>query len=147
MEQEQMNTFRLVIAGSRSFCNYDKLEEVVNNLLVYKKNECRIEVISGGAQGPDTLGRAYALKHGYRICLMPAKWDEEGRSAGMRRNERMAEYADAAVVFYDGSSPGTTHMIKTMLAMKKPIRVVLVDTVMQGLIKHLSAEEINAVGR
>ena len=78
---------------------------------------------------------------------MPAKWDEEGKSAGMKRNERMAAYADVAVVFYDGNSPGTTHMIKTMVSLGKPIRVILVDTITQELVKHMNAEEIHAVGR
>ena len=142
-----MDIFRVIVAGSRRFCNYEKLEQSLDKLLSAKEQTHQIEIISGAAQGPDTLGRAYAINKGHRISLMPAKWDEEGKSAGMKRNERMAAYADVAVVFYDGNSPGTTHMIKTMVSLGKPIRVILVDTITQELVKHMNAEEIHAVGR
>lgn len=141
-----METFKLIIAGSRRFCNYKAVAENVNKLLTNKRQTHLIEVISGEAQGPDTLGRAYAIENGFRVCLMPAKWEEEGRSAGMKRNERMAEFADAAVIFYDGSSPGTTHMIKTMIRMRKQVRVFLVDTIKQELTRQMTVEEIYAVG-
>lgn len=40
-----------------------------------------------------------------------ADWDLDGKSAGFKRNVKMAEYADALVAFWDGSSRGTKHMI------------------------------------
>lgn len=137
-----MNEFKVVIAGSREFCHYVKLKEVVDRLLENKARDHRIEVVSGAAQGPDTLGRAYALERGYRVSVLPAKWDEEGKSAGMKRNERMAQYADAAIVFWNGASVGSKHMIKTMLNMGKPVRIVMVDTVNQEIMPHKSAKEM-----
>ena len=35
----------------------------------------------------------------------------------------MGEYADAAIIFWDGKSKGTAHMIKTMKRLKKPYYV------------------------
>jgi hypothetical protein len=58
------------------------------------------------------------------IKRYPADWDTFGKSAGYRRNEQMAEDADALVAFWDGESKGTAHMIDTMAAMDKPVRVI-----------------------
>ena len=35
-----------------------------------------------------------------------------GKRAGVRRNEEMADMADALIAIWDGSSPGTKHMIE-----------------------------------
>lgn len=131
-----MNTFKLIVAGSRSFCNYAVVKDKVDHLLSNRVLNHQIEIVSGGAQGPDTLGRAYAIEQGYRVSLMLADWEVEGKSAGMRRNERMADYADAAVVFWDGKSVGSKHMIDEMKRRNKPVRVVRVDVVRQEMVQE-----------
>ena len=47
-----------------------------------------------------------------QVVYFPADWDLEGKSAGFKRNVKMAEYADALVAFWDGESKGTKHMIE-----------------------------------
>jgi hypothetical protein len=68
------------------------------------------EVISGTAGGVDKLGERYAREHGIRLKCMSAEWDKYGKSAGYRRNEQMAEVADALIAVHNGSK-GTGHMI------------------------------------
>ena len=43
-----------------------------------------------------------------------------GKSAGFIRNADMGAYADAAIIFWDGESKGTKHMIQTMKKLDKP---------------------------
>lgn len=71
-----------------------------------------IQIVCGMARGADRLGERYAKEHGYQVIYFPADWDLDGKSAGFKRNVRMAEYADALVAFWDGESKGTKHMIE-----------------------------------
>lgn len=100
--------FRVIIAGSRSFQDYELLEKTMDNLLV---NQKEVAVVCGMARGADSLGEAYAKVRGYPIHYFPADWEKYGKSAGYKRNEQMAQNADALVAFWDGESRGTKHMI------------------------------------
>ena len=73
------------------------------------------EVVSGMAQGPDTLGEEWASARDLPVKQFPAHWNELGKRAGVVRNLEMAKHAEAAVVFWDGSSPGSKHMIDAAL--------------------------------
>jgi hypothetical protein len=98
---------RLIIAGSRTFSNYNMLKTSI--LTNYSLES--LEIISGGARGADSLGERFAHEHSLKIHRYPAQWDKYGKSAGYRRNEQMALNADACIVFWDGTSRGTQHMI------------------------------------
>jgi len=56
-------------------------------------------------------GARYAREHNIPLIAMPADWNRFGRSAGYRRNEEMAKIADMAILFWDGQSRGTAHMM------------------------------------
>ena len=101
--------FRVIVAGSRTFNDYGRLECVLNHLLSNTMDD--IEIVCGAARGADALGEQYALKQGFSLRYFPAEWERYGRTAGYRRNEQMAEYADALIAFWDGQSKGTRHMI------------------------------------
>lgn len=132
--------FRLIVAGSREFFNYDDVAKVIDKMIVNKKQTHNIVIVSGGAQGPDTLGRAYAIRNGYRVELYKADWDGIGKSAGYRRNEQMRDASDALLAFWDGKSKGTRHMIESMLAVEKPVRIAEVDTVYQCVNRMMNYE-------
>jgi len=111
------NTFYLVIAGGRDFKDYDRLAKKADSLL--RKVKRNIVIVSGRAPGADTLGEKYARSRGYEVAEFPADWkrDDRGnydRRAGIKRNEQMADFAKSlrggALLFHDGSSPGTNHM-------------------------------------
>ena len=46
------------------------------------------------------------------ITQFPADWNKQGKAARYKRNEQMANYANALIAFWDGKSKGTKHMIK-----------------------------------
>lgn len=101
--------FKVIIAGSREFSDYQFLKEKLDYLLKDVKNH--IEVVSGTAEGADQLGERYAKERNYALQQFPADWYGKGKSAGYLRNKQMAGYANALVAFWDGESKGTGHMI------------------------------------
>lgn len=82
------------------------------------------EVVSGCASGADTEGEGWAKSHGILVKPFRAVWDDITRPgahirtrsdgtkydvyAGFLRNQKMADYADACVLFPGGS--GTADM-------------------------------------
>lgn len=123
-----MDNFKVIIAGSRGFSNYKLLREQCNKFLREKRKTSNIIVVSGHARGADTLGEKYAQDEGFTLEIYPAQWKKFGKRAGYRRNEQMAEVADALIAFWDGSSKGTKHMIEIMENKKLLVRVVNYET-------------------
>lgn len=123
-----MDNFKVIIAGSRGFSNYKLLREQCNKFLREKRKTSNIIVVSGHARGADTLGEKYAQDEGFALEIYPAQWKKLGKQAGYRRNEQMAEVADALIAFWDGSSKGTKHMIDIMNEKNLLVRVVEYET-------------------
>lgn len=115
------SVFRVIIAGSRDFNDYEVLQTVCDNLLAKKKQTHNIVIISGTAKGADSLGEQYARERGYAVKRFPADWQQYGKAAGPIRNRQMTDIADALIVFWDGYSKGTQDMI--MEAKKKGMAV------------------------
>ena len=113
--------FKVIIAGSRTFHDYNLLREYCNHALSNVTEP--IEIVSGGANGADILGEQYAREQGYRLKQFPADWTHKGKAAGYIRNQEMANYADALIAFWDGFSKGTHHMIETAKQCKLNVRV------------------------
>ena len=123
-----MDNFKVIIAGSRGFSNYKLLREQCNKFLREKRKTSNIIVVSGHARGADTLGEKYAQDEGFTLEIYPAQWKKFGKRAGYRRNEQMAEVADALIAEWDGKSHGTKHMIEIMENKKLLVRVVNYET-------------------
>lgn len=98
------NMFRVIIAGSRSFANYEMLKANMNRLLQNISDE--ISIVCGTARGADRLGEKYAKENGFHVAYFPADWERYGKAAGYIRNREMAQNADALVAFWDGESRG-----------------------------------------
>ena len=119
---------KVVIAGSRGLDDYLYLDAAIKDT-----GFVITEVVSGGAGGVDSLGERWAEVNGIPLNRKPADWNRyaeasarTGRSnpAGMIRNREMAEYCDAAVIIWDGVSPGTKNMIAEMARFRnKPCQI------------------------
>lgn len=121
---------KILIAGSRTFSDYDRLKKEVDSLIGYGlKNliypDIENEIVSGGARGADALAEKYALERNFQFTLFKADWNNLGRSAGPIRNNQMADYVDYGIVFWDSESTGTKHMISAMKVRSKPIKICL----------------------
>lgn len=78
------------------------------------------EIVSGTARGIDELGERYAKEKGIPVKLFKPDWSM-GKRAGPLRNLDMAKYAQALIAVWDGTSPGTAHMIRAAKSMDMPI--------------------------
>lgn len=116
-----MKQIKLLIAGGRDFNDYELLKTWCNAV---SKNYKILEIISGTAKGADTLGEVYAKEHNIPIKRFPADWETYGKKAGYLRNVEMGNYCDNALIFWDGESKGTKHMIGIMNKLNKKYKVV-----------------------
>lgn len=113
---------KVIIAGSRTFYNYDLVEETMKNLEIEVT-----EIVCGEAFGADTQGRKWAIKHNIPIKSFYPEWDKYGNYAGIRRNHQMGDYADYLVAFWDGKSSGTKDMINYMQQLGKHGKVIMFE--------------------
>lgn len=79
------------------------------------------EIVSGAAQGADSMGESFARRLNLPVKTFPANWTMFGKSAGFIRNRRMAVYADIVIAFPGGK--GTANMVEE--AKKQNKRVFL----------------------
>lgn len=124
--KENENTFACLIAGSRTFNNYELLKTKMDILLSNKDN---VLIISGGAKGADTLAERYAKEKHYKILVIPAEWEKFGKSAGYIRNkamhDKLATFENrGCVLFWDGKSRGTKQNIPLAEERNTPIRII-----------------------
>lgn len=110
-------TSRVIIAGSRDYDNYKIFSAIVNMIFndSYTVND-RVEIVSGGCSGPDIMGERYAHENDIECVTFPAEWKKYGRSAGIKRNNQMIQYASNSniptlIAFWNGKSKGTKHTI------------------------------------
>lgn len=124
---------KLIIAGSRSLNSISLIYKAIedNNIDISTIDE----IVSGTAKGVDQTGEIFANLEGIPITQFPADWGnleapgayiKHGRygaynsKAGFDRNTRMAKYADALLALSaTPTTPGTAHMIKSMIALGK----------------------------
>ena len=118
-----LNSYRVIVAGSRTFLDYDLMCRELDNLFwISPEFENRdIKIVSGMADGADTLAIRYADEHQLTKILFPANWKSYKRIAGFLRNEDMLSVATHLVVFWDGKSSGTRHMIEIAKAKGIPV--------------------------
>ena len=119
-------TYQVIIAGSRFFADYDKLAFLCDNFLRKNVMSRKITILSGGAQGSDTLGEQYAQAKGYGLKRFPADWEQYGKAAGPIRNRHMVAHADAVIAFWDGKSLGTKNVIKEATKKKLEVKIIKV---------------------
>lgn len=119
---------KVVIAGSRTLDDYALVSQAMKRC-GYEVTE----VVCGMATGIDTLGYRWALCFNKPIKEMPANWNRDGKAAGAIRNREMANYADAAVIIWDGKSTGTRNMVDEMIRAKKPYFLQLTESTLEDM--------------
>ena len=118
-QKAQVETVKVIIAGSRSITDYATVERAVT---LSGWADVITHVISGRCDwdkpwlppSVDQIGELWASFNGKEIIPMPAEWAKYGKYAGRRRNVAMAEIAQGLIAVWDGKSRGTAHMIQVM---------------------------------
>ena len=73
-------------------------------------------IVVGGARGADRIAEQVARRMGFRVEVYLDRWNEEGKDAGYRRNERVRDLPGVKGAFgfrMPGKSNGTDHMAGT----------------------------------
>ena len=104
---------KLLIAGSRSIVDFNLSSHIPDGVDL---------IISGGAIGIDALAEKYADKHGIKKLIIRPQYEKYGRSAPLKRNEKMVELCDVVLAIWDGSSKGTGYTLK--YARKKGKKII-----------------------
>lgn len=105
------------MAGSRDIIDYRTVGLVIMHSGFA---ELITEIVSGTARGVDQLGEKWAQECNIPIKRFKPDWNI-GKKAGPLRNIDMGNYADALIALRLDDSRGTTHMIETMIGLKKPV--------------------------
>lgn len=114
---------KIAIIGSRKL-NMD--------ISPYIPNNCT-EIISGGAEGIDTLAEQYADKHKLSKHIIRPYYAMYGKLAPLKRNEEIIDHADMIIAFWDGVSRGTKYGIDYANKKGKDVRI------------HLAGQNTNSV--
>lgn len=110
-----------LIVGSRSIKDFDISE--------YVPPEADL-IISGGANGVDSIAEKYADDHRLSKLILRPRYDLYGKAAPLKRNEIMVDLADAILIVWDGKSRGTMYTVKYARRKNKNLTVVnLFDSV------------------
>lgn len=115
---------KIGIVGSRRFTDNNLLKEVMQDYL-NRDNELNCElIVSGGANGADSLGEKWAKENNIPTLIFKPDWNKYGKSAGFRRNEDIVKNSDFIVAFWDEVSKGTKHSIDLAIKHDIPVRIV-----------------------
>ena len=97
---------RTIIAGSRTINDPFELDAAI------EASGFEItEIVSGGAQGVDSMGLNHARANNIPVKIFVPDWKTYGKAAGPIRNTEMADNADALILVWDGKSRGSADML------------------------------------
>lgn len=114
---------KIAVVGCRRFQNFTFISDELDKL-----DPPPTMIISGGADGVDSIAYHYARKKGITFVCHPPLEDEKekmgfSRSA-KRRNLRIAEHCEHLVAFPSGQSKGTWHTVSLAKKLGKPVTVI-----------------------
>ena len=82
------------------------------------------ELVSGGAKGVDASAAHYAERIGLPITVFLPEYEKYGRAAPLLRNQKIIDYADLVLAFWDTSSRGTKFVIDRCEKIGREVRVI-----------------------
>lgn len=106
-----MLPYRVIIAGTRAFKDYELLRDRLNHLLSNRLPD--VVIVSGCASNADKLGERYAAEMDLEVRRYPADWVRYGKVAKTKQNELMTDNADACVLLCDGESHNAKDLLRT----------------------------------
>jgi len=99
---------KLAVIGSREIIDFDTVESIIEDFIDDRLNNKVSCIISGGANGVDTIAKNFATKYKYDyIEFLPYfKIGPRGYDVNdyFVRNEQILDNADAVLIIWDGKS-------------------------------------------
>lgn len=120
---------RLAIVGSREI---NDPEILMTALKKVPHLEQVTEIVSGGANGVDTLAKQYAVENGLKLTEFLPDYKSLGRGAPLARNTQIVEYADIVLAIpIKGSSRGTRDSMRKAEKFGKRLIVHEIDSAIE----------------
>lgn len=115
----------LAIVGYRK---YNKKEDAFAHIDAFiKTHGMPNKIISGGADGADSLAKLYAYEHKIPFEEFPPDWGTYGKRAGPMRNTKIVEHATHVLAFVSKYSKGTNDTIIKATNRGLPITAIGID--------------------
>ena len=111
---------RIGIIGSRTYQDKKRIQKYVSGL---PKDTV---IVSGGAQGADSMAADAALDCGLNLIEHQANWRGNGvynPRAGFERNQLIVNDSECIVAFWDGKSAGTLDTIQKAIQAGKIVKI------------------------
>lgn len=132
---------KLAVIGSRDFEDKEKLFSILDKIDDKHKIEC---IVSGGAEGADSLGNEWAKERGKSAVIFYPNWHPKGpggqrmffKGAGFKRNIQIVDFADNIIAFWDGVSKGTQNTLELCKKKEKPFHIVKFESKMSQDFVH-----------
>jgi hypothetical protein len=96
---------KTAVIGSRTITSPKQVTDQIENLQI-------TELISGGADGVDTIAEKWAKLAGIKTTIIKPDYERYGKQATLIRNKEIIDRADMVIAIWDGKSKGTLHAIE-----------------------------------
>ena len=107
-----------IVCGGRDYNDYEFVRITLDEINEFVG---LTRIIEGGARGADSLARRWALEANVELVTVYAEWDRYGKSAGYKRNVKMADLNPDLIIAYPGGRG--TQMMKD-IGTQRGIRVI-----------------------
>ncbi len=115
---------KIGIVGSRNYTEWVCFLGHMGSLFPFGKGIDLI--VSGGAEGADTLAELYADRNEIKTKIIKPDWEKYGKQAGFIRNGEIIRESDIIIAFWDGVSKGTADTINKAKVFKRTTIIVYV---------------------
>lgn len=128
---------KLAIIGSRSFTDYALFDRTIKEQFGFcmatllgtgapPQYQYRFrEIVSGGAEGADSLAKRWADYHQIPITELKPEWDKHGGAAPLIRNGDIVAASDMVLAFWNGHlKSGTRNALNHAKRLKRPTLIV-----------------------
>ncbi len=128
---ENKEQYRVIVAGSSGFRDYGKFKERCDYFLSSKIKTNNVVILVGTSRDTKEMIETYCVERDITFEPFEAEWERYAQGAPSKCTEAMLKHADAAIVFWDGVSKHTQHLISS--AKQKEIKVAVISViVVQG---------------
>lgn len=110
---------KIAIVGSRHFKDYDRFVATIEFFFDTEN----VEIVSGGAEGTDTMARQYAKEHNLKFTeFKPLHGNTFGQKC-FNRNKQIVDYSEVILAFWDGRTSKCGTLLTMQLAVKAEKRM------------------------
>ena len=114
----------VAIVGSRYVNDYDFVKSKFLSVLSELDTDIKkVVIVSGGANGVDTLSKEIASEFQISHIEILPDWKRYGKSAGFIRNKEIVNLSDIVIAIPSDKSKGTFHSIELAKKLSKKLFV------------------------